>query len=148
MRASFGPAYDQTTEGQSVGAAIERVASPLAGRIGFAAQEIGGDEVIAFNGDQTFAMASTYKVAIAAAILDRVDRGELSLDQMVDIDPDTMVIGQVGLAETFPHPGLQLSSANLIEGVSERASRSRLALTTPGRSRALTRTSESPSRGW
>jgi len=113
--ATFAPAYAQTPEGQSVGAAIERVVTGLAGRIGFAAQEIGGDEVIAFNGDETFAMASTYKVAIAAAVLDRVDRGELSLDQMVDINHDTMIVGQVGLAETFPHPGLQLSIANLIE---------------------------------
>jgi beta-lactamase class A len=113
--ATFGPAYGQTTEAQSVGAAIERVATGLAGRIGFAAQEIGTDKLIAFNGDETFAMASTYKVAIATAILDRVDRGELSLDQMVDINHDTMIVGQVGLAETFPHPGLQLSIANLME---------------------------------
>jgi beta-lactamase class A len=113
--ASFGTAYGQTTEGQSVGAAIERVASPLAGRIGFAAQEIGGKEVIAFNGDETFVMASTYKVAIAAAVLDRVDKKELSLDQLVDITPDMMMIGDAALSDTFVHPGLQLSIANLIE---------------------------------
>jgi len=113
--ASFGTAYGQTTEGQSVGAAIERVASPLAGRIGFAAQEIGGKEVIAFNGDETFVMASTYKVAIAAAVLDRVDRGELRLDQMVNVTLDMMMIGDAALNGTFVHPGLQLSIANLIE---------------------------------
>ncbi|WP_216595445.1 serine hydrolase, partial [Aestuariivita boseongensis] len=113
--ATFGPAYAQTAEGQSVGAAIERVATTLAGRIGFAAQEIGGDDVIAFNGDETFVMASTYKVAIAAAVLDRVDRGELSLDQMVDVTPDMMMIGDAALSDTFVHPGLQLSVANLIE---------------------------------
>ena len=113
--ASFGPAYGQTTEGQSVAAAIERIATKLAGRIGFAAQEIGGKEVIAFNGDETFAMASTYKVAIATAILDRVDRGELRLDQMVEITPDMMMIGDAALSDTFVHPGLQLSMANLIE---------------------------------
>ena len=96
-------------------AAIEQVVSGLAGRIGFAAQEIGGDEVIAFNGDETFAMASTYKVAIAAAVLDRVDRGELSLDQLVEVPPDMFVTGVFALAETFPHPGIQLSVANLIE---------------------------------
>ncbi len=112
---TFGPAYGQTTKGQSVGAAIERVASGLAGRIGFAAQEIGGDKVIAFNGDKTFVMASTYKVAIATAVLDRVDRGELSLDQMVEITPDMMMIGDAALSDTFVHPGLQLSIANLIE---------------------------------
>ena len=113
--AIVSPAYGQTTHGQSVGALIERVASPLAGRIGFAAQEIGGKDVIAFNGDETFAMASTYKVAIAAAVLDRVDRGELSLDHMVEITPDMMMIGDAALSDTFVHPGLQLSVANLIE---------------------------------
>ena len=113
--ATFGPAYGQTTQGQSVGAAIEQIASGLAGRIGFAAQEIGGDEVIAFNGDETFAMASTYKVAIATTVLDRVDRGELSLDQLVEVPPDMMVAGEIALAETFPHPGIQLSVANLME---------------------------------
>ncbi len=112
---TFGPAYGQTTEGQSVGAAIERVATGLAGRIGFAAQEIGGDDVIAFNGDETFVMASAYKVAIATAVLDRVDRGELRLDQLVEVTPDMMVVGETALAETFVHPGLQLSVANLIE---------------------------------
>ncbi len=113
--ATFGPAYAQTAKEQSVAAAIEQVATQLAGRIGFAAQEIGGDEVIAFNGDETFAMASTYKVAIAAAVLDRVDRGELSLDQMVEITPDMMMIGDAALSDTFVHRGLQLSVANLIE---------------------------------
>ena len=113
--ATFGPAYGQATQGQSVGAAIEQSASALAGRIGFAAQEIGGDEVIAFNGDETFVMASTYKVAIAAAVLDRVDRGELSLDQLVEVPNEMFVTGVVALAETFPHGGIQLSVANLIE---------------------------------
>ena len=112
--ATFSPAYGQTTEGQSVGAAIGQIASGLAGRIGFAAQEIGGDEVISFNGDQTFAMASTYKVAVAAKVMDLVDKGELSLDQMVDIPPDMYVAGTVAIAERFPYPGVQFSLANLI----------------------------------
>jgi len=112
---AFSPAYGQATDERPVAAMIEHVATGLAGRIGFAAQEIGGDEVIAFNGDETFAMASTYKVAIAAAVLDRVDKGELSLDQLVEVPPDMFVTGVVALAETFPHPGIQLSVANLIE---------------------------------
>jgi beta-lactamase class A len=100
---------------QDISLKIEKLSQGLAGRIGFAAQEIGGDEVISFNGDETFVMASTYKVAIAAAVLDRVDRGELSLDQLVEVPKDMKIVGQFGLAETFPHPGLQLSVANLIE---------------------------------
>ena len=115
VAATFSPAYAQTTGGQSVGTTIARVAKGLAGRVGFAAQEIGGKEVIAFNGDEPFAMASTYKVAIAAAVLDRVDRKELSLGQLVEVPPGMYVTGVVALAETFPHPGIQLSVANLIE---------------------------------
>jgi len=42
MLSAFGPAYGQAPEGQSVLARIERVATGLAGRIGAAAQEIGG----------------------------------------------------------------------------------------------------------
>ncbi len=113
--ATFSPAYGQATDGQPVAAKIARVAKGLAGRIGFAAQEIGGKEVIALNGDESFAMASTYKVAIATAVLDRVDRGELRLDQLVEVPLDMFVTGVVALAETFPHPGIQLSVANLIE---------------------------------
>ena len=113
--ATFGPAYGQTTQGQSVGAAIEQIASGLAGRIGFAAQEIGGDEVIAFNGDETFAMASTYKVAIATTVLDRVDKGNSVSTNWSKSRPTCIVTGEIALAETFPHPGIQLSVANLIE---------------------------------
>ena len=112
--ATFSPAYGQTTEGQSVGEAIGQIASGLAGRIGFAAQEIGGDEVTSFNGDETFAMASTYKVAIATKVMDLVDKGELSLDQMVDVPQDMYVAGVVAIAERFPYSGVQFSLANLI----------------------------------
>ncbi|PLW69890.1 class A beta-lactamase [Pseudohalioglobus lutimaris] len=113
--ATIGPAYGQTSDGQPVATSIEQFAAKLVGRIGFAAQEIGSDEVIALNGDETFPMASTYKVAIATAVLDRVDKKELSLDQLVEITPDMMMIGDAALSDTFVHPGLQLSVANLME---------------------------------
>jgi beta-lactamase class A len=109
------PAFTQEHNLQDISQKIEKLSQGLAGRIGFAAQEIGGDKVIAFNGDETFVMASAYKIAIVTAVLDRVDKGELSLDQMVEITPEMMIVGQMALAETFVHPGLQLSVANLIE---------------------------------
>ena len=93
---------------------LEKLSEGLVGRIGVAAQEIGSDKVIAFNGDESFAMASTYKVAIAAKVMDLVDKGELSLDQMVDVPHDMYVAGTVAIAERFPYPGVQFSLANLI----------------------------------
>ncbi len=113
--AAVQPAFTQEHNLQDVSQKIEKLSQGLAGRIGFVAQEIGGKEVIAVNGDKTFVMASTYKVAIAAAVLDRVDRGELRLDQMVDVTLDMMMIGDAAINGTFVHPGLQLSIANLIE---------------------------------
>jgi beta-lactamase class A len=109
------PAFAQEQNVKDVSQKIEKLSEGLVGRIGVAAQEIGGDRVIAVNGDETFAMASTYKVAIAAAVLDRVDKGELSLDQLVEVPLDMFVTGVTALAETFPHPGIKLSVANLIE---------------------------------
>jgi len=108
-------AYAQEQNLKDVSQKIEKLTEGLVGRIGVAAQEIGGDEVIAINGDETFVMASTYKVAIAATVLDRVDKGELSLDQLVEVPQDMYVTGEIAIAETFPHPGIKLSVANLIE---------------------------------
>ena len=109
------PAFAQEQNVKDVSQKIEKLTEGLVGRIGVAAQEIGGDEVIAINGDETFAMASTYKVAIAAKVMDLVDKGELSLDQLVDVPQDMYVTGEIAIAETFPHPGIQFSLANLIE---------------------------------
>jgi beta-lactamase class A len=108
------PALAQELNINDVSQKIEKLTEGLVGRIGVAAQEIGDDEVITINGDETFVMASTYKVAIAAKVMDLVDKGELSLDQMVDIPHDMYVAGTVAIAERFPYPGVQFSLANLI----------------------------------
>ena len=107
-------AFAQEQNVKDVSQKIEKLTEGLVGRIGVAAQEIGGDEVIAINGDETFVMASTYKVAIAAKVMDLVDKGELSLDQMVDVPYDMYVAGEVAIAERFPYSGVQFSLANLI----------------------------------
>ena len=96
---------------------LEGIASKLVGRIGVAARLIGGKEVFVINGDEPFVMASTFKVAIAVAVLDRVDKGQLALEQLVNVTPEMMVTGDNVLATNFVHPGLKLSVANLIEAM-------------------------------
>ena len=100
---------------QNISQKIEAVSHGLAGRVGVAAQEIGSGDSVTVNGDETFVMASTYKVAIAATLLERVDKGEIKLTDLIDITPDKMVAGDNAIAETFVHPGIKLSVANLIE---------------------------------
>ena len=108
------PAFAQEQNVKDVSQKIEKLTEGLVGRIGVAAQEIGSGVRVTVNGDESFAMASTYKVAIAAKVMDLVDKGELSLDQMVDVPHDMYVAGTVAIAERFPYPGVQFSLANLI----------------------------------
>ena len=93
---------------------VETITASLAGRTGFAAQLLGGDTIVALNGDETFPMASAYKLAIVGKVLAMVDKGELRLDQMIDIPSGSYVPSPV-IAESFRHPGVALSLANLIE---------------------------------
>jgi beta-lactamase class A len=59
-------------------------------------------------------MASTYKVPLAGKIFDMVDKGELRLDQMLDVPMDMMSPSEV-IADRFIHPGVSISIHNLLE---------------------------------
>ncbi len=109
------PTFAQKQNVEDISKKIEKLSEGLVGRIGVAAQEIGTKEMITVNGDEQFVMASTYKVAIAVALLERVDKGELKLSDLIDISQETMVTGDGAIAVNFVHPGIKLSVANLIE---------------------------------
>lgn len=100
---------------QAVRAEIARIAEPVQGTIGIAAWRLDGSGPrLLVNADQHFPMASTFKVAVAGAILSKVDGGQLSLDQLVPV-PHAMVVESEGIAETFRHPGVSVSVRNLLE---------------------------------
>ena len=99
---------------KSIAQKIEKITQGLVGRIGVAAQDLSSGLNVSINGDETFCMASAYKVAIASKVMDLVDKGELTLDQMVEIPHDMYVAGEVAIAERFPYPGVKYSLANLI----------------------------------
>jgi beta-lactamase class A len=109
------PAFAQEHNFQDISQKIEKVSQGLSGRIGVAAQKIGSGVSVTVNGDETFVMASTYKVAIAVTLLDLVDKGQLKLTDLIDLPPEMMVAGNNAIAESYIHPGIKLSVANLIE---------------------------------
>jgi beta-lactamase class A len=109
------PAFADKHTLQDVSPKIEKLSQGLVGRIGVAAQEIGSGVNVTINGDESFAMASTYKVAIAVTLLDRVDKGQIKLTDLIDLPQDEMVVGTNAIAESYVHPGVQFSVANLIE---------------------------------
>lgn len=94
---------------EALEAEIQRVAAPVGGKVGVAAWRLNGKGPrILVNADEPFAMASTFKVAVAGALLAKVDRGELSLDQMLTVDPAMYVESEI-IAETSAHPVGSLS---------------------------------------
>jgi beta-lactamase class A len=109
------PAFAEEHNFQDVSQKLEKLSQGLVGRIGVAAQEIGSGESITVNGDETFVMASTYKVAIAVTALRQVDQGKLKLTDLIDCPVEKMVPGPNPLVMNFLHPGIKLSVANLIE---------------------------------
>lgn len=95
-------------------AAFATLAKQTDGTVGVAVQRIGGGPVYTLNAGQTFPMASTFKIAVAGAVLNRIDKGELKLDTMVTVDP-AIWVQSAGITEQMKHPGVALSVHNLLE---------------------------------
>lgn len=100
---------------EAVQAEIARLAKIAGGPVGVAAWRLDGTgPKLLLNADQAFPMASTFKVAVAGRILERVDKGELTLGQLVPVRPEQLVPSDV-IAEQLIHPGVSLSVHNLLE---------------------------------
>ncbi len=57
------------------------------GRLGVAAVDTGSGRELRFDADSRYSMASTFKFPLAAAVLARVDSGEMSLEEKLAIPP-------------------------------------------------------------
>lgn len=57
------------------------------GRLGVAAIDTGSGRELRFDADSRYAMASTFKLPLAAFVLDRVEEGELALDEELPFGP-------------------------------------------------------------
>jgi beta-lactamase class A len=70
---------------------FEKIAPAAKGRVGVAAQLLDSGETADLHGDEHFPMQSVYKLPISMAVLQRVDRRELRLDQQVEVEPSDFV---------------------------------------------------------
>lgn len=77
------------------GASIGEIEARVGGRVGVFALDTGTGRQLAYRPDDRFPMCSTFKWVLAAAILARVDRAELSL-------PERVAYGQADLLEHAP----------------------------------------------
>jgi beta-lactamase class A len=72
---------------------IKQISETARGRVGVTATVLETGESVSLNGNQRFPMQSVYKFPIALAVLDRVDRGKLKLDQKIRIKISDVVRG-------------------------------------------------------
>src|SRR5947208_9437236 len=70
---------------------FEKIAPAAKGRVGVATELLESGETAALHGDEHFPMHSVYKLPISMAVLQRVDRGELKLDQQLKVEPSDFV---------------------------------------------------------
>ena len=94
---------------------IARLAKGAGGVVGVSAIHLETDRKVSLNGGERFPMASTYKVPIAVQLLTRVDKGEVRLEQMVQLQQNDLHPGSGTLSDLFNKPGLALSVRNLLE---------------------------------
>jgi beta-lactamase class A len=112
---SASPTPSDERDVATLQAEIHRIAVHSGGEVGVAAWRIDGrGPRVLVNADAAFPMASTFKVAVAGALLAKVDAGELALDRMLPVEPKMYVESEV-IAETLVHPGVSLSIYNLLE---------------------------------
>jgi beta-lactamase class A len=68
-----------------------------------------------YNPEKRYPMASTYKVPIAVQLLSRIEKGEIQLSDMVQVEKTDLHPGSGTISRLFDDPGVILSLHNLME---------------------------------
>lgn len=92
-----------------------RLSKNSGGVVGATAIHVESGRRVSLNAGERFPMASSFKVPIAVQLLTRVDKGEIKLDQMIEIKQSDLHPGSGTLADLFNKPGVSLSVRNLLE---------------------------------
>ena len=66
---------------------IPEIEAGLGGRLGMYALDTGSGRELAFRADERFAMCSTFKATLAAAVLGRLDSGAIDRSEVLRFDP-------------------------------------------------------------
>ena len=86
----------------------------LRGHMGFSALDTHTGQRIRWRADERFAMCSTFKVALVAAVLARIDRRDFLPDHMLNFDPANLLGASRASAQ---HPDGRISVIEACEGV-------------------------------
>jgi beta-lactamase class A len=97
-------------------AQFEQIARAAQGKVGASVRLLETGESASYNATSRFPMQSVYKVPIAMAVLQKVDRGELTLNQKVEVTAQDIMPapGHSPIREKHPHGGVKMSVRELI----------------------------------
>jgi len=102
----------------SLVASLARLEKDCNGRLGVAVLDTGSGESVGYRKDERFAMCSTFKMLLAAAVLERVDAGKEKLDRRI-------AIGATGFLPNSPisleHAGRSMTIRGLCAAIVTRS---------------------------
>jgi len=93
---------------------LRRLEETNGGRLGVAIIDLAADAPSGYRAEERFPMCSTFKFLLAAAVLQRVDRRQESLERIVAI-PAKPLLGNSPLTE--PHAGGAMTTADLCHAI-------------------------------
>jgi len=88
---------------------------PTDGTVGYSAIDVETGRKVSHNGDDHFPMASVFKFPVAIVVLQRVDAGELKLDDQITIQPAQFSRGHSPLRDTAKGKKLTATVRRLVE---------------------------------
>lgn len=92
--------------------ALQRLVDRFPGRAGVYVIHLESGLRTGVDEDTPYGMASTFKVPILVELMSRVDAGDITLDDMVALQPEDQHVGSGLLADLWA-PGMELSLRNL-----------------------------------
>jgi beta-lactamase class A len=90
-----GPEYPEHVNVILGDEVLEEIEQRIGSRLGIALIDDTGTQLRSYRGDERFAMCSTFKLALSAAVLERVEAGSIALD-------DTIAFGEDDILEYAP----------------------------------------------
>src|SRR5437867_4881936 len=87
---------------------IAHLSTSSGGKVGVGVIHLETGRELFVNRDESFPMASTYKVPIAVQLLTLVDSGRLRLDSMVSLRPSDLHPGSGTISNLLDDPGVSL----------------------------------------
>src|SRR5262249_47473045 len=94
-------------------AQINRTTRDARGTVGVAIKHLESGAELFINGDEPFPMASTFKLPVLVELYAKAKAGQLSWDEMIDINVSDQHLGSGELAPFYDPPGVRLSLHNV-----------------------------------